>query len=627
MKSDFDKVFIVIIKNKNKEVVEKDSNNIIHIIKKYLYQKTSNIPTEIKNDKDTLFIAILMDEQITHKIDKAFLGTCRFDQDSKWNVHIRKTISAPLFLENLDRNIENRFNSDLSDGDIINKLEYSSILIDIAFNEVFISNEALKSNKKQKYSNREEEDYLSNYAQRNQNCYRMWGLSGEEVERSEFQRDRERIVNSKAFRRLVDKAQIFTSSKGDHYRTRMTHTLEVAQIARSIANSLKVNIDLTEAIALAHDLGHTPFGHQGERTLDDILNHRIDLLPMITALGRNPYGGFKHNFQSIRVLTFLEEKYIAYPGLDVSFGLLEGVLKHTKVREKKCFECQDGECVKCCDIKEFIDSPFDKELYLEYKFATTLEGQVVAIADEIAQRGHDIDDAFTSGLLKIEEFKNYLKHQAMKPLHDIIKETFKELEECTNREQINETDMFCTRIISDIIGYLVNDVIDETKRQIEDFLPDDMYDDKHRFSKLIVDFSTSGKSVCELLNKLISKKVVNCHEVTKFDKNASHVIEVLFRNYYRNPKLMQERILQRMHLLMKKETGNVVNFIDGDLDLIKEEIKLITDLSVPENKIKWNSENQEYFEKHKILVRCITDCIAGMTDSYAMNEYNSLLGQ
>ncbi len=153
---------------------------------------------------------------------------------------------------------------------------------------------------KKRYEPRKEEEHLHKFAQHNEYCEKVWGLTESMPERGEFQRDRERIVNSKAFRRMVDKAQIFTSSKGDHYRTRMTHTMEVAQIARSISNSLGLNIDLTEAIALGHDLGHTPFGHQGERTLYDILAGNIDVgLPLMVS--KNVYGGFKHNAQSVRI--------------------------------------------------------------------------------------------------------------------------------------------------------------------------------------------------------------------------------------------------------------------------------------------------------------------------------------
>jgi dGTPase len=147
------------------------------------------------------------------------------------------------------------------------------------------------------YPSIQKENSMHEYGQHNEHCKRPIGLMEEQEYRSEFQRDYERIVHAKAYRRLVDKAQIFTSSKGDHYRTRLTHTLEVAQIARAIANGLNLNVELTEAIALAHDLGHTPFGHQGERTLDDILKMRIDIIKYTPDENKNFYGGFSITFK------------------------------------------------------------------------------------------------------------------------------------------------------------------------------------------------------------------------------------------------------------------------------------------------------------------------------------------
>ena len=172
--------------------------------------------------------------------------------------------------------------------------------------------------------------------------------------RTEFQRDRERVVNCKALRRLVDKAQIFSSSKGDYYRTRMTHTLEVNQIAKAIAFALDLNLDLTEAIALGHDLGHTPFGHQGERTLDDILCGKIDVgIGTESMLHDRPYGGFKHNYQSARILAHLEEKYIQHSGLNVSIQVIDGVLKHTKLKKNVSLdEFLDKRYIECLRIDE-----------------------------------------------------------------------------------------------------------------------------------------------------------------------------------------------------------------------------------------------------------------------------------
>ena len=214
--------------------------------------------------------------------------------------------------------------------------------------------------------------------------------------RTEYQRDRERVVNCRAFRRMVDKAQIFGAEKGDYFRTRMTHTLEVNQIAKAIAYPLNLNLDLTEAIALGHDLGHTPFGHQGERTLDEILNGSIDVGIKETQLLKDRrFGGFKHNYQSAHILTELEEKYTDFLGLNVSVQVIDGVLKHTKLKKE-------------INIEDFIPKAYLDQLEIdlnqEQQICSTLEGQVVAIADEIAQRSHDVDDAIISGVMSIEEY-------------------------------------------------------------------------------------------------------------------------------------------------------------------------------------------------------------------------------
>src|SRR5208337_3637461 len=190
--------------------------------------------------------------------------------------------------------------------------------------------------------------------------------------RSVYGRDRDRIIHSTAFRKLEYKTQVFVNHEGDYYRTRLTHTNEVAQIARSIAKTLRLNEELTEAIALAHDIGHTPFGHSGEATLNELTKDE---------------GGFEHNIQGLRVLEELEEKYPDFPGLNLSWELREGMVKH----------------------KTSYDSPVYKD-YKEYELElkATLEAQIVNTADEIAYNSHDVDDGITSGILEVEDLKKTL---------------------------------------------------------------------------------------------------------------------------------------------------------------------------------------------------------------------------
>ena len=233
---------------------------------------------------------------------------------------------------------------------------------------------------------------LHEFAQKNCQSIRIYQDDDIDIKKNQFQKDRERIVSSKAFRRLVDKTQIFDSKKGDYYRTRLTHTLEVNQIAKAITYELGLNLDLTEAIALGHDLGHTPFGHQGERTLDQILNGKIEVGICATQkmFKNRIFGGFKHNYQSAKILTELEEKSVNYPGLNVSVQVVEGVLKHTRLKSEKEIK-----------INDFISQDYVEKINFDQQVCSCLEGQVVAIADEIAQRGHDVDDALTSGVMTV----------------------------------------------------------------------------------------------------------------------------------------------------------------------------------------------------------------------------------
>ncbi|WP_428420121.1 deoxyguanosinetriphosphate triphosphohydrolase [Methylibium sp.] len=197
--------------------------------------------------------------------------------------------------------------------------------------------------------------------------------------RDDYQRDRDRIVHSTAFRRLVYKTQVFLNHEGDLFRTRLTHSIEVAQLARSIARALQLNEDLTEAIALAHDLGHTPFGHAGQDALNECL-HRID-----------PQGpGFEHNLQSLRVVDRLEQRYASFDGLNLSFETREGILKHCSRRNAQALELQEPSGVG----RRFLDGT-----------QPSLEAQLCNLADEIAYNAHDVDDGVRSGLITIEQIE------------------------------------------------------------------------------------------------------------------------------------------------------------------------------------------------------------------------------
>lgn len=498
----------------------------------------------------------------------------------------------------------------------------------------------------------EVEENLSEFAQRNEHCLRFFNIFAPSETRGEYQRDYDRIVHSKAFRRMVDKAQIFSSSKGDHYRTRMTHTLCVTQIARSIASRLRMNVPLTEAIALGHDLGHTPFGHQGERTLDKIARNHAGI-------------GFKHNFQSLNVASILEEGYIECSGLDLSIQVLEGMWKHTKIRK-------NAQTPLICDLKEFLPYEVSEDitnfLHPENNFCSTIEGQIVFIADEIAQRSHDLDDALSAGLLSMD---NVLDALSLKKLH-ILKTQIERLKDAVSaakenqRMFVSERDLLTGRVASQVINYFVDDVV----KRFEDFLvhnPEEVsemrayFRTNARVDRQVLHFSTEGQVLNDYLETIVTKQVINSPEVAAFDDKAKRIVSKLFELYYDNPRLLHDGTLQRIFIEMRKRTENVIHFQDGDIELVNDEWERIKnpgnadrlrdlreifpdrDLAIYHCAAEFrdtfeegsdefikisayiNSCTNEYQEKKRILVRSICDFISGMTDTYAIEEHKKLL--
>lgn len=579
---------------------EREGQEGIIMLVSYTGKGEINLP----NVGDTEIESIYIGEMIVSKDRK---------NEEKYNIvyQMRKRIESKQVIINLLDGLELDLGSDflVSSYVLVSKSkELKRMLTDLMI-------EKMQPEIKADYMDKNNQYELAEYAQHNSQCMRMYGYLPEDEDRNEFQRDRERIVNSKAFRRLVDKAQIFSAEKGDHYRTRMTHTLEVNQIAKAIASALNLNMDLTEAIALAHDLGHTPFGHQGERTLYNILTGKQ--LKGIFNINENiwdenMFGGFKHNFQSVRVLTTLEEKYVEYEGLDVSIQVLEGVLKHTKLKN--------------AEIEEFIDAGFIKELHLELEengepVASTLEGQVVAVADEIAQRGHDIDDAISSGLITVEELLEAISVDKFKPLYDLLFEEKKKIDN-NLRVIVDEKELLIGRIISVIVGFLIDDVIKCSKEHIKEYRSENEY-----FDKCLIQFSPErGKPICEFLNKVVNKRVISNTEVACFDNNGGIVIEKLFYSYYNNPQLLHKGKLRKIYIdqLNSKNpdvSENAIDLINGNINIVKKEIKNIVSKKLDDlNDLK----QREIFDKRKILVRNIVDYIAGMTDSYAIREYEKM---
>ena len=310
-----------------------------------------------------------------------------------------------------------------------------------------------------------------------------------------FQRDRDRILHSSAFRRLKHKTQVFLNEQGDYYRTRLTHTLEVSQISRSIAFALNLNEDLTEAIALSHDLGHPPFGHAGE----EILNTKMF-----------NFGGFDHNEQALRIICDLEKRYHNFNGLNLSWETIEGIIKHNgKILQPRAYIYN-------------IDSKFKFLLNLN----TSLEGQVAAVADDIAYLTHDFDDGLNAGILKINQIEDL--PIITKILKDII----------SNSKNI--TDQILTHeFVRKFVSILVNDIIINTKKNLNKF---DIHnvDSVRLNSEILVSFSKETLAQLKIIREFLLKKMWRHPKVENSKKLGKQVISELFDLFFDKPNELEK---------------------------------------------------------------------------------------
>jgi len=321
--------------------------------------------------------------------------------------------------------------------------------------------------------------------------------------RNDFQRDRDRIVHSTAFRRLVYKTQVFLNHEGDLFRTRLTHSLEVAQLGRSIARSLGLNEDLVEAIALAHDLGHTPFGHAGQDTLNDCMRD---------------HGGFEHNLQSLRVIDALEERYPAFNGLNLSFETREGVLKHCSRKNAELLEAQEPGGVG----HRFIQGT-----------QPSLEAQLCNLADEIAYNAHDIDDGVRSGLITMEQL------EAVPLFTRFRDETLSEFPDVKGRRLLFDT-------IRRMLSQQVYDVIDATRHALTEHGPTSA--DGARQCPPLVRFTPTMREASTQLKRFLFKELYRHPQVNETTARAKQMIAELFAAYVAQPQEMQADFAQREDL-------------------------------------------------------------------------------
>ncbi len=310
-----------------------------------------------------------------------------------------------------------------------------------------------------------------------------------------YERDRDRIIHCAAFRRLEYKTQVFVNHEGDYYRTRLTHSLEVSQIARGIARSLRLNEDLVEALALAHDLGHTPFGHTGENVLNRLMKN---------------YGGFEHNRQSLRIVETLEQRYPDFDGLNLSWETREGIIKHSS----------DYDSAGSTAIRNY-----------ETGLSPTLEAQIIDLADEIAYNNHDIDDGLKAGYIKLEDLSQV---EIWQQTWRMVGEKFPVLNE---KRQVLQT-------ISYLISKLIHDLVVTTTHNLEKLNIQTLTDIRRQPVNL-VSLSSEMQGMNHQLKKFLYTKLYKHYKVERMRVKAERFLTLLFESYLENPSLLPEKYQQR----------------------------------------------------------------------------------
>lgn len=350
--------------------------------------------------------------------------------------------------------------------------------------------------------------------------------------RTEYQRDRDRIVHSAAFRRLEYKTQVFVNHEGDMFRTRLTHSVEVAQIARSVARILKLNEDLVEAVALAHDLGHTPFGHAGQDALNRCMKE---------------YGGFEHNLQSLRVVDELEERYAEFSGLNLTYESREGILKH-------------------CSPQRANQLGLLGERFIS-KQQPGLEAQLANVADEIAYNNHDMDDGMRAGLITLEQL---CEMPLFAEQYELVMATYKEL---SKRRAIHE-------VVRRMINFQVTDLIDSSRVNIEKAAPDSI-DAVRQQPRSLIGFSEEMLAYNLELKRFLRRELYQHYRVRRMSNKADRIIKSLFEVFIDDPRLLPPEYSGKVGRMEQAEglTGKA---------------------------------------------RVVADYIAGMTDRYAIGEYERL---
>ena len=338
--------------------------------------------------------------------------------------------------------------------------------------------------------------------------------------RSPYQRDRDRVIHSTAFRRLKHKTQVFVNTTGDHYRTRITHSLEVAQIARTLAKYFNLNEDLCETLSLSHDLGHTPFGHAGEDALNECMSQ---------------FGGFDHNIQTVRIITLLENNYYNFKGLNLSIEAIDGLVKH------------NGRVLNIKKFDNILGKNFFKDK-INFSKNPSLEAQLASISDDIAYNSHDLEDGLRAKLYKIKDLNN------IPVLSKIINKHKKFI-------KLKGSELVLRAIIRDIINEMVNDVIINTKKNIK---KQKIYSikDIYNSNSLLVNFSKEMELFDMSIKSFLKERMYFSENVLKKTNDGKKIIKVLFLKIKKNPsKFIKKSIYQKNNI-----ERNICDFIAGMTD-------------------------------------------------------------
>jgi len=451
------------------------------------------------------------------------------------------------------------------------------------------------------------------------------------VYRDEFSMDLDRILYSKEFRRLAGKTQVFVSGFDDHFRTRLTHTLEVAQIARTVARALDLNDTLTEAIALGHDVGHTPFGHAGERWLNLIMSGCYSIRGFEKTLLENSHErGFRHNWQSVRAVSVLEEISKTFGGLNLTWYTIWGILHHTKLSWGRCPHFLGKSCnlllrnTSCLHSEPPNDVPFYSGCFPSTIGDTfdqywSPEALVVRMADEIAQRHHDIEDGILAGILDVHDTIDYLDDV----FSDFIGDRRKRLNEAANSSKGYAIPAVSLLLLEILTSRLIEDSRARIESVVSEFGYGSFSLEKRtaiwkKYGDRLVSFSNDFAEAEEGLHEFLKERVLNSHLAQSMDGKAGYVIRSLFKAFTTNPQQLPDRtvyLLHRRHLeRLRHENGD-----DSALE---------APFSVGKAR-EWL--RQAHAGNHEpwyppLLLRTICDFVAGMTDSYAMEQFELLYG-